>query len=242
MERQPSSFSRRELIRNVYTSRFERWTSVVSTIKSDVARGQKIIEYISNSLPKSDRVVIFKSSKLRNHILGLGECVRIVKCIASTIADSLGLSENIDIKVECLPEWSDNPIIVDAIAIDTIWTDIIQRAIALGILSEPPQIESITKIRKRAEVATILQKSDLCCLTLQPFVEEKCTQSSVNLGGDRYMACAANFLSNNVIRGWVSYMLAILINRHIKLPFAISHCQCNKESDRRISTTCSQFT
>jgi len=191
---QKSSLSRQELIGSEYTNLMERWASVVSTVKTDVERGRKIIEYISKTLPSSDRAIIFKSSKLQNHVLGLAEFVRVVRCIAATIADVFCLSDNIDLQASHLPEWNDNPIIADAIAIETLWSEINSRVIELGVLRRPPQLETVVEIRGRANIATVQQKTDLCHLTLQPFVEKPCTQSSVDWNGNKYMACAANLL------------------------------------------------
>jgi hypothetical protein len=190
-----NSPSRQELIGDEYTKRLERWASIVSTVKSDVERGQKIMDYISKALPASDRAIILKSSKLRNHILGLAEFVRIVRCIAATIADVFCLRENIDLNPSHLPEWNDNPIIADAIAIETLWSEISSRAIDLDILSHhPPQLESVSDIRSIASVSNVTQKAGLCHLTLQPFAQKTCTQSAVDWNGNKYMACAANLL------------------------------------------------
>jgi len=191
---QKSSLSRQELIGSEYTNLMEHLASIVSTVKSDVERGQKIIEYISKTLPSSDRAIIFKSSKLQNHVLGLAEFVRVVRCIAATIADVFCLSDNIDLQASHLPEWNDNPIIADAITIETLWSEINSRVIELGVLPRPPQLETVVEIRGRANIATVQQKTDLCHLTLQPFVDKPCTQSSVDWNGHKYMACAANLL------------------------------------------------
>jgi len=191
---QKSSRSRQELIGSEYANLMEHWASIVSTVKSDVERGQKIIEYISKTLPSSDRAIIFKSSKLQNHVLGLAEFVRVVRCIAATIADVFCLSDNIDLQASHLPEWNDNPIIADAITIETLWSEINSRVIELGVLPRPPQLETVVEIRGRANIATVQQKTDLCHLTLQPFVDKPCTQSSVDWNGHKYMACAANLL------------------------------------------------
>jgi hypothetical protein len=172
----------------------ERWASIASTVKSDVGSGKKIIEYIATTLPSSDRAIILKSSKLHNHILGLAEFVRVVRCIAATIADVFCLSDNIDLDASRLPDWNGNPIIADAIAMETLWFEISSRVIELDILQCPPQLETVAEIRARAKVATVQQKDDLCHLTLQPFVDKQCTQSSVDWNGNKYMACAANLL------------------------------------------------
>lgn len=190
--------SRQELIGDEYTICLERWASIVGTVKSDVERGQKVMDYISKALPASDRAIILKSSKLRNHILGLAEFVRIVRCIAATIADVFCLRENIDLNPSHLPEWNDNPIIADAIAIETLWSEISSRAVDLDVLSHPPQLESVVDIRSVASVSNVTQKADLCHLTLQPFAQKICTQSAVDWNGNKYMACAANFLVNRM--------------------------------------------
>eukprot|EP00986_Skeletonema_menzelii_P004579 scaffold1567_cov129-Skeletonema_menzelii.AAC.10 len=191
---QKSSLSRQELIGSEYTNLMERWANIVSTVKSDVERGQKIIDYVSTTLPSSDRAIIFKSSKFQNHILGLAEFVRVVRCIAATIADVFCLSDNIDLQASHLPEWNDNPIIADAITIETLWSELSSRVVELDILPQPPQLETVIEIRASASTATVQQKTDLCHLTLQPFSDKLCTQSSVDWNGNKYMACAANLL------------------------------------------------
>ncbi|KAK1746216.1 hypothetical protein QTG54_002823 [Skeletonema marinoi] len=162
---QKISLSRQELIGSEYTNLMERWATI-----------------------------IFKSSKLQNHVLGLAEFVRVVRCIAATIADVFCLSDSIDLQASHLPEWNDNPIIADAITIETLWSEINSRVIELGVLPRPPQLETVVEIRGRANIATVQQKTDLCHLTLQPFVDKPCTQSSVDWNGHKYMACAANLL------------------------------------------------
>jgi len=117
-----------------------------------------------------------------------------VRCIATTIADVFCLSDNIDLDASRLPDWNGNPIIADAIAMETLWFEISSRVIELDILQCPPQLETVAEIRARAKVATVQQKDDLCHLTLQPFVDKQCTQSSVDWNGNKYMACAANLL------------------------------------------------
>ena len=174
------------------------WKNVIiSAVENDLQKGNKIMDYLSNSLSSKDRASIIKSSKFRDLIYGLAEFVRVVRSITATIGDLLCVEKNIDVRESSLSQWNDNAIIFDAIVIENLWCDITSKAVALGI-SPVPQLESVVEIRARAINFDVPKKGTFCQLTLRPLEEGSCTQSPVVWNGKKYMACAANFCANRV--------------------------------------------
>jgi len=179
----------------------EVWKNVIiSTVESDLQRGNRILDYVSNSLSSADRAFIIKSRKLRDHICALAEFVRVVRSITATIGELLCVDKKVDVQESTLPQWNDNAIIADAIVIEYLWSEIISKAVALGIVSYVPQLESVVEIRARAlSFYNAREKDEFCQLTLQPLVGgTSCTRSPVVWNGKKYMACAANFCANRV--------------------------------------------
>jgi hypothetical protein len=174
------------------------WKNVIiSAVENDLLKGNKIMDYLSNSLSSKDRACIIKSSKFRDHIYGLAEYVRVVRSITATIGDLLCVEKNIDVRESSLSQWNNNAIIFDAIVIENLWSEITSKALALGI-SPFPQLESVVEIRARAINFDAPQKGTFCQLTLRPLEGGSCTQSPVVWNGKKYMACAANFCANRV--------------------------------------------
>jgi len=179
------------------------YSSIITAVENDLQRGNKIMDYVSNTLSSKDKAFIIKSRKLRDHISGLAEFVRIVRSITATIGELLGVNKNIDVQESTLTQWNDNAIIADVIVVEYLWSEIISKAVALGIVSQAPQLESVVEIRARGDLSfddARRQKDDFCQLTLQPLLEEETssTRSPVVWNGKKYMACAANFCANRV--------------------------------------------
>ncbi|KAL9189907.1 hypothetical protein ACHAXT_009582 [Thalassiosira profunda] len=176
------------------------WKDVIlSAIEKDLQRANKVMDDLSNTLSPKDRALIVKSKKLREHVLGLAEFVRIVRSIAATIGDLLGVSKDVDVQEATLSQWQDNEIIADAIVIEYLWSEISSKAVGLGILSKAPPLETVVEIRAGAPPINARRKGEICQLTLQPLgAGGPSTQSPVEWKGKQYTACAANFCLNRV--------------------------------------------
>eukprot|EP00584_Thalassiosira_punctigera_P023703 CAMPEP_0172548586 /NCGR_PEP_ID=MMETSP1067-20121228/17837_1 /TAXON_ID=265564 ORGANISM="Thalassiosira punctigera, Strain Tpunct2005C2" /NCGR_SAMPLE_ID=MMETSP1067 /ASSEMBLY_ACC=CAM_ASM_000444 /LENGTH=1816 /DNA_ID=CAMNT_0013335821 /DNA_START=16 /DNA_END=5466 /DNA_ORIENTATION=- len=174
------------------------YSVIVSAVESDLQRGIKIVDYVSNKLSAKDKAVIITSRKLQDHICGLAEYMRIVRSIAATIGELLSVNKNIDVEESTLTQWNNNPIIADVIVVEYLWAEIISKAVAMKIFSQAPKLESVVEIRARAVSFDACQKGDFCQLTLQPLEEGEGTRSPVVWNGKTYMACAANFCANRV--------------------------------------------
>ena len=172
---------------------------IVSTVEHDVQRGNKILDYILNNLSFRERALITKSRKLRDHILSLGEMVRLVRYITATIGELLCVDKNIEVQESTLSQWDDNAVIADAVVIDYIWSEIAVKAARMDI--ELPQLESVVEIRSAGALPfDSHQRGHFCELTLWPLTlkEDVSTVSPVSWNGKRYMACAANFCANRL--------------------------------------------
>merc|ERR1712194_128058 len=165
-----------------------------------MGRTKKIMDYLSKNLSSNDRAIITKSRKLRDHISGLAELVRIIRSISATIGELLGVNKTTDVQESTLTKWNDNAIIADAIVIEYLWSELISKALTLEILSQAPTLESVVEIRARGTLSfgNAPQKKDFCQLTLQPFDAEETgsTRSPVVWNDKKYMACSANLCAN----------------------------------------------
>jgi len=177
------------------------WKNVIiSSVESDLQRGNRIMDYLANNIPSTDRACIIKSPKLRNHVYGLAEFVRVVRSIASTIGELLNVDKDVDVQESTLNQWNNNAIIADAVVIEHLWAEICSKAVALGIISQAPRLETVVEIRSTWSLPfnDFYEKEKCCQLTLQPFEEGSCTKSPVVWNGKKYMACAANYCANRV--------------------------------------------
>ena len=175
------------------------WNNVISAMEHDMRRGNKILDYILNNLSSRDRACIKKSRKIRDHILSLGEMVRLVRYITATIGELLCVDKNIEVQESTLSQWDDNAVIADAVVIDYIWSEIAVKAARMDI--ELPKLESVVEIRSAGALPfDSHQRGHFCELTLWPLTlkEDVSTVSPVSWNGKRYMACAANFCANRL--------------------------------------------
>merc|ERR1711966_71075 len=176
------------------------WKTIYKEVENDLQRGNKAMDYLSNSLSFKDRAIITKSTKLRDYIFGLAEFVRVIRSISSTIGELIGVSKTIDVQESTITKWNYNDIISNAIIIESLWSDIISKALMLEIISRTPQLESVVEIRARGGLSlrSDFQKSNSCQITLQPFGAEEtgCTRSPVVWNNKKCMACAANLCAN----------------------------------------------
>lgn len=176
------------------------WKTICKEVENDLQRGNKAMDYLSKSLSFKDRAIITKSKKLWDYIFGLTEFVRVIRSISSTIGELIGVSKTIDVQESTITKWNYNDIISNAIIIESLWSDIISKALMLEIISRTPQLESVVEIRARGGLSlrSDFQKSNSCQITLQPFDAEEtgCTQSPVVWNNKKCMACAANLCAN----------------------------------------------
>lgn len=170
---------------------------IIGAVEKDLQMGKKVMHYVSSTLSPRDRAVIIKSEKMRNHILGLSEFVRIVRSITATIGDLLGVDKDIDVQESTLSSWNNHAIIADVIVIEYMWSEIISMAVDMGIFTQQPYLESVQEIRSRGSPES---QSKKCQLTLQPFENNGSpnTRSPVVWNGKEYMACVANFCANRM--------------------------------------------
>ena len=174
----------------------KNWENAITTIKSDLERGQKILDFFATKLSSNDKSIILQSHKLSNHFLGLAEFVRITRYMMATLHDLLCLE--ID---GTLPEYRHNSMFTTHIsAIDKLWSVISPKALDLGILTEAPLLKSVQEIRMLYLNPESTEKYELCQLTLQPLLsdENRGTCSTVTKNGKQFMACAANFLAHRL--------------------------------------------
>ena len=168
------------------------WKEIIDTVESDMRRGIRILDYMSTKLSRADQSFIVKSDKLSNHILGLAEFLRVIRSIAASVGDLLGVDKSAELKESTLSEWHFEDIIVNAAVVENLYTDLISRAVTVGILSGPPAIPSVAEIRESNGGGTI------CHLTLQTTTEDKSTRSVVIWKDRPFMACSANFCANRL--------------------------------------------
>jgi len=182
---------------NEYVKLAIDWQRIITSTEKDLQRGNKIMEYISNSLSSKDRLYIIKSRKLREYFSSLVECVRLVRLITATIGDLLCIDKDVEVQESTLSQWNNNAIVANAIIIEYLWIEIAAKAVENDIVL--PKLESVVEIRSRSgHPLDEHQANRLCQLTLQVPVKEEgtCTKSSVMWNRKRYMACAANFCAN----------------------------------------------
>ena len=174
----------------------KQWENSISAIKCDLERGLKILDFFASKLSSSDRSIILQSDKLSNHILGLAEFVRIARYIMASLQDVLCLGIT-DTLVSSQLEYSKSKFITDFASIEKLWLDLSTKSLDLGVLLEAPAVDRVDQIRARY-LNEFSQGDQLCELTLQPLRGCQGTSSVVTMEGKKFMACAANFLSNRL--------------------------------------------
>ena len=189
-----------ELLSDVNSDLSQQWENVISSVKIDLERGEKILDIFSGCLTPADRSIILQSEKLRVYILGLGEFVRISRSIMASMRDILCLDINSEV-LESSSDWTKGKFFTNTLCIEEAWGNICSKALDLGVLSETPQLESIDEIRSHYLNLASGEQDDLCQLTLQPLNNDgksQGTKSTVKWDGKQYMSCAANFLANRL--------------------------------------------
>ena len=164
------------------------WEKIINVARDELAMGSFLLEE-AKSL-SSEKVVL---SALGTLVAGLGEYVRVVRSIAATLCDLLGVDVNMDAN-----KLKDRLSLLDsALEAEELWTNV--EGAAKGLNLPLPQLESIANIRTKC-----LQRfpgNNLCQLTLQPLSTEYngTTLSRVEWDGRFFMVCAANLWSNRVL-------------------------------------------
>ena len=169
------------------------WKEICDAVECDMQRGIRILDYISTQLSRTDQSLVVKSDKISSHILALAEFLRIIRSIAASIGDLLGVDKSAVLQESTLSEWHLDDIIVSAAVVENLYTTLISKAVSMGILSEPPALPSVTEIRKSNG-----SRTTFCHLTLQAVTEDKSTRSVVLWKDKHYMACSANFCANRL--------------------------------------------
>eukprot|EP00804_Cyclotella_cryptica_P010594 CCRYP_015171-RB/>CCRYP_015171-RB protein AED:0.01 eAED:0.01 QI:558/1/1/1/1/1/3/180/1682 len=189
-----------EILSDTNSDVSQQWENTMSCVKTDLERGRKILEFFSDRLTPADRSILLRSEKLRNHVLGLAEFVRISRSITASVQDIFCLEINGGFH-ESSSDWNKGKFIMNTSFIEEAWGDVCSKALDMGILSETPQLESIDEIRSRYLCIENGELGELCQLTLQPLYNDgknQGTRSTVKWKGKKYMSCAANFLANRL--------------------------------------------
>jgi hypothetical protein len=178
----------------------DQWENSVSAIKSDLERGQKILDFFAVRLSSNDRSMIVRSEKLSSHILGLSEFVRVARHIMASLYDILCLEVSGGESDSACLEYNKGKFMNTMKCIEMAWHDVSSKALDLGILTDVPALESVDDIRARY-LNSESSLDELCRFTLQPLSKgDQRTRSSVTMNGKQYMACSANFMANRLSR------------------------------------------
>jgi hypothetical protein len=169
------------------------WTSICSIVESKVSSGLDLL-HDASKLPLEEKNHI--NAPLQLYVRGLGEMVRVVRCITATLADILLLPPSTTLSKDNVEScWHSSALALQAIQIESLWDHIQEHGVSLCLLQILP-LESVVKIRSRS----VLVETDLCHFSLQPFpdlfIDEVPTQVPVICGDQPYMACAANLLAH----------------------------------------------
>lgn len=165
------------------------WEKLMNVARDELAMGSFLLEE-AKSL-KGEKVVL---SALGKMVAGLGEYVRVIRSIASTLCDLLG----VDVTMNDKEPLKNRIVLLDsALEIEDLWATVQQTAKSLGL--DIPSIDSISAIRCKC-LSLSADDTNFCQLTLQPLLEEDkdTTWSPVEWDGKDYMACGANFWANRI--------------------------------------------
>ena len=168
---------------------------MLTVVSDDLKNGTLILTKAKELHSDSLREVL---DTLNTMILGLAECIRVVRSIIASIGDLLCLHPNISIANEnSLTVWGSLDIVRRAIEVESLWQLIVDAAKALDI-SVTFDLETVQDIRK---CAMEWEECSVCHLTLQPVVSVDSTKNEVIWEGKSFMACAANLWSNRISSG-----------------------------------------
>ncbi len=176
---------------------YQQWKIVISNVKDDLQIGTRVLTYLSANREKDDSKMILRSKKLRNYVVGLSECVRLLRFITATIGDLLCVDICFDFNSGTLNNWYNHRLIAEAQVIEELWVGLSSTAATIGLLSKSPELERVTDIRARVvPIDSASTNQRFCHLTLQPLCasgNESSHTDSVVITDKLYMACAAHY-------------------------------------------------
>ncbi|KAL7471508.1 hypothetical protein ACHAXS_011793 [Conticribra weissflogii] len=186
-----------EQIANENCSIYQQWKIIISNVNDDLQIGTRVLTYLSANREKDDSKVILRSRKLRNYVVGLSECVRLLRFITATIGDLLCVDICFDFNSGTLNNWYNHRLIAEAQVIEELWVGLSSTAATIGLLSKSPDLERVTDIRARVvPIDSASTNQRFCHLTLQPLCasgNESSHTDSVVITDKLYMACAAHY-------------------------------------------------
>jgi hypothetical protein len=180
------------------------WAEVISTARDELAMGSFLLdEGLSLSTHDQKRV----AQPLEGYVHGLGECVRVVRCIAATLGDLLMLDPSALLTLDTLgSSWCGIPLLKDALEVEKLWESISDKSKKMGLVDKQSlshKLESLVQIRSAGTPDDTNSNNSspmLCQLSLQPLSLLKDLQSTTKAvvvwGRRHFMACSANFLAN----------------------------------------------
>jgi len=174
------------------------WAQAMSVARDELTIGISLLQEAA-ALSTSD--LAFVKEKLETYVHGLGEFVRVVRSIVSTIGDLLMLDHSALLTVDTMASsWCSVPLLGSAIEIEDTWKDIEKQSVALNLTSKAETthpLESLAEIRSAAIACN--ETAPLCQFTLQPLgrpEKSSSTKTPLSWEGRSFMACTANFLRN----------------------------------------------
>ena len=174
------------------------WAQAMSVARDELTTGKSLLQQ-ATALSKRD--LAFVKEKLETYVHGLGEFVRVVRSIISTIGDLLMLDHSALLTVDTMASsWCSVPLLRSAIEIEEAWKVIEKLSAALDLTSKTETtypLESLAEIRSAAIACD--ETAPLCQFTLQPLgkpEKSSSTKTPLSWEGRPFMACTANFLRN----------------------------------------------
>lgn len=181
---------------------YQRWKVVISNVNDDLQIGTKVLTYLAANSEKEDSKMMLQSRKLHNYVLGLSECVRLVRFIAATIGDLLCIDIGFELKSGTLANWYNHPLVAKAQVIEDLWAGLSSIAANVGLLSTQHELEKIPDIRARVvSCASASSNQVFCHLTLQPLnisANDSVNTEYVSSADKFYITCAARYWINRL--------------------------------------------
>jgi len=179
---------------------YQQWKIIISNVNDDLQIGTKVLTYLAANCEEEDSKMMLQSRKLHNYVLGLSECVRLVRFIAATIGDLLCVDIGFDLKSGTLANWYNHPLVADAQVIEDLWAGLTSIAANVGLLSTQHELEKIPDIRARVvSHASASINQGFCHLTLQPL----CISDNESALTD-YVVSTDKFYTTSAARYWIN--------------------------------------
>jgi len=170
------------------------WAETMVIVRDELSLGNRLLNDVCK-LSMTEQAVA--AEPLQIMVAGMGEYVRVIRCIMASIADMM-LSDLSAVLTGAtlMTTWGSIPLATAALEIESLWTKIIDMSTTLG-LPRTTSLETIVDIRSRC-MSRWQTSTDLCQLSLQPLWkgDKETTKAAVLWQGKSFMACSANLLAN----------------------------------------------